>query len=75
MYDVSLFRVGAGKEKLDFDAIENQKDQKFEIERIFYDQGYTHASGNYAADIALLILKTTIEFKSYITPVCIPYGK
>lgn len=73
-YDVSQFRVGVGKEKLSYDAIENQKEQKFEVERIFYDPGYNHATGNYASDIVLIVLKTTIEFKSYITPICIPYG-
>lgn len=66
--------MAVGKEKLDFDAIENQKDQKFEVERIFYESGYNHATGNYAADIVIIVLKTTIEFRSYITPICIPYG-
>lgn len=73
-YDVSQFRVAVGKEKLGFDAIENQKEQKFEVERIFYEPGYNHATGNYASDIVLIVLKNTIEFKSYITPICIPYG-
>lgn len=73
-YDVSLFRVGVGKEKLGYDTIENQKEQKFEVERIFYEPGYNHATGNYAADIVLIVLKNTIEFHSYITPICIPYG-
>ncbi|XP_055325237.1 modular serine protease-like isoform X1 [Sitodiplosis mosellana] len=73
-YDLSQFRVAVGKEKLGFDAIENQKEQKFEVERIFYEPGYNHATGNYASDIVLIVLKNTIEFKSYITPICIPYG-
>lgn len=73
-YDVSLFRVAAGKEKLGYEAVENQKDQKFEVERIFYEPGYNHATGNFIADIVLVVLKTTIEFRSYITPICIPYG-
>lgn len=69
-----MFRIGVGKEKLDYNAIENQKEQKFEVERIFYEPGYNHATGNYAADIVLIVLKTTIDFRSYITPICIPYG-
>lgn len=73
-YDVALFRVGVGKEKLEYESIENQKEQKFEVERIFYDNGYNHATGNYAADIVLVVLKSTIDFRSYITPICIPYG-
>lgn len=73
-YDVSLFRVGVGKEMLSFDAIERQKDQKFGIEKLFYDPGYSHATGNFAADIVLLILNAPIEFRSYIGPICIPYG-
>lgn len=73
---LSLFfiSIAAGKERLGYDAIENQKEQKFEVERIYYEPGYSHATGNYAADIVLVILKTTIEFRSYITPICIPYG-
>lgn len=72
--DVSSFRIAVGKEKLDYDAIENQRDQKFEIERIFHDPGYSDSTSNYVADIVLIILKTPIQFESYITPVCIPYG-
>lgn len=45
-FDPSLFRVGVGKEKLDYDAIEKQQEQKFEVERIFHDPGYNHATGN-----------------------------
>lgn len=32
------------------------------------------AAGKYAADIVLIILKTEIEFRSYIAPICIPYN-
>jgi len=73
-YDVSLFRVAAGKVNLDYYAIEDLKVQQFEVERIIQDPGYSDASGNYAADIALIILRTSIEFRPYITPICIPYG-
>lgn len=73
-YNVSLFQVAVGKEKHDYNAIENQKDQKFEVERIFYDPNYSHATGNYAADIVLIVLKSVIEFKSYIAPICFPHG-
>lgn len=72
--DVSLFRIAVGKEKLDFEAIENQRDQKFEIERIFHEPGYNDVTSNYAADIVLIVLKTSIQFEAYIAPICIPYG-
>lgn len=54
--------------------MEKLRDQKFEVERIFYDPGYNDVTGNFAADIVLVVLKTTIEFQAYIGPVCIPYG-
>lgn len=66
--------MAAGKEKIGYDAIENQNVQKFAVERIFYEPGYNHGTSNYAANIVLVILKMSIEFKSYITPICIPYG-
>lgn len=73
-YNESLFRVGVGKEMIDYDAIENQKEQKFAVERIHYDPGYSHATGNFAADIVLVVLKSTIQFESHVAPICIPYG-
>lgn len=73
-FDVSLFRIVAGKEMLDLKAREAYSTQEFEVERIYYEPGYNDATGNYAADIVMIILKSTIEFKSYITPICIPYG-
>lgn len=73
-FEASMFRVAAGKEKLSYDAIENQKDQKFEVELFLNDPGYSHATSNYAADIALVVLKTSIEFRSHIVPICFPYG-
>lgn len=73
-FEASLFRVAAGKEKLKYDAIENQKDQKFEVEKILYEQGYNHATSNFVADIVLVVLTTSIEFRSHIAPICFPYG-
>lgn len=73
-FESILFRVAAGKETLEYDAIENQKDQKFEVEQILYEHGYNHATSNYASDIALIVLNTPIEFRSHIAPICIPYG-
>lgn len=73
-YDVSFFRVAVGKASIDYLQTEDLKAQFFDVERIFYDNGYNDLSGNFNADIVLVILKTTIEFRAHIAPICIPYG-
>lgn len=70
-YDVSLYRIAVGSEKHDYYAVENRR---FEIERISFDPGFNRNTGKYAADVALIILKTAINFKSYTTPVCVPWA-
>lgn len=73
--DASLFRVAAGKEKLEYDSDnENLQVQKFEVERVIQEPGYNDVTGNYAADIAMVVLKKTIIFQAHIAPICIPYG-
>lgn len=73
-YDAKLFRVAVGKASIDYLSTEDLKAQYFEVERIFYNDGYDDFTGNYIADIVMVILKTTIEFKGHIVPICIPYG-
>lgn len=73
-YDVSIFRVAAGKEKFGYDILETKPIQKFEVERIFYDPSYNDYNGNYVADLVLIILRTSIKFQQHISPICIPYG-
>lgn len=73
-FDPTSFRVAAGKERLEYDAYENPKDQKFMVNEILYDEDYNHATSNFASDIALIVLNGTIEFRSHIAPICIPYG-
>lgn len=73
--DASLYRIAAGKEKLDYDAIdEGLQVQKFEVERIFVFTGYNDVTGNYQADIAMAVLKKTITFQAHVVPICIPYN-
>lgn len=72
--DASLFRVAAGKEKLEYSDDESLRVQKFEVERVIQEPGYNDVTGNYAADIALVVLKKTIIFEAHIAPICIPYG-
>lgn len=75
LVDPSLFRVAAGKEKLDFNADnENLAVQKFEVERIYLDPGYNDITTNFEADIALVVMKKTITFQAHIAPICIPHG-
>lgn len=73
-YNASLFRVAVGKASIDYLSTEDLRAQYFDVERIFYDDGYADVSGNFAADIVMVILKNTIEFQAHIAPICIPYG-
>lgn len=73
-YPASQFRVAVGKAALDYLSTEDLRAQYFDVERIFYDDGYADVTGNFAADIVMIILKTTIEFQAHIAPICIPYG-
>lgn len=73
--DVSFFRVAAGKKKLAYSSSENYDEQKFEVEHIHYPSQYNDSIGYYFADIVLIVLKTPIEFKSYISPICLPFGE
>lgn len=72
---MSLFRIAAGKEKSEYDSIEKFDEQKFEVEHIHYDSEYQDLIGHFFADIVIIVLKTPIEFKSYIGPICIPFGR
>lgn len=73
--DASMFRVAAGKEKLLYDSYEEHEEQQFEVERIHYDREYKGSSEHFLADIVIVVLKTSIEFKSHIKPICLPFGK
>lgn len=72
-FDVSDFRIVAGKFKRDFDGDENLKTQVFSVEKMHYVDGYSDVSGLFASDIVILVLSTYIEFKTHITPICIDY--
>lgn len=72
--DTSLFRVAAGKTLLDYNAVERFRDQKFEVEWLYFEPGYSDYADNYLSDVAVLVLKTSIIFESYIGPICFPYG-
>lgn len=73
-YDASLFKVAAGKQKIDIDAEEELKTTVVDVERVFYDEGYNDVTGNFAADVVLIILRKPLEFQAHIAPICIPYG-
>lgn len=72
-FDNSEFRVVAGKFKRDFTAEEDLKTQTLSIERINYLDGYSDLAGLFASDIVIITLKSYIEFKTYIAPICIEY--
>lgn len=72
-YSPTFFRVAAGKTFSDFTAVESSL--SFNVKEIIYVKDkYADYSNNYLGDIALLILDPMIEFRSGISPICIPYG-
>lgn len=73
-YPASQYSVAAGKFKREYSAAEDLKAQFFAVERIHYPEGYYDIAGLYASDIVLVILNSYIEFKTYIVPICMPYG-
>lgn len=74
VYSASLFVVGVGKSTYEFATIENLKPQFSNVERIYYDSDYHDAEANFQADIAIIVLKSVIEFRSHIAPICLPFG-
>lgn len=72
-FDVSEFRVVAGKFKRDFNGDENLKIQTFSLDKIHFVDGYSDVAGLFASDIVLIVLNTFIEFKTHISPICIEY--
>lgn len=73
-FDVSEFRVIAGKDQYDSNTHEDFATKTLEIENIFGDLSYNGASANYTADIVIIVLKSYIEFDSHIGPICVTYG-
>ncbi|KAL0134167.1 hypothetical protein PUN28_001181 [Cardiocondyla obscurior] len=53
-----------------WNATNQSKTQTFEVEKSIKHSGYS--TTNYNNDIALLKLKTAIEFKGFMRPVCLP---
>lgn len=72
VYDKDGFNIAVGKTVRDYAGHEEYKAQFFAIEEILYIDGYNDVSGNYANDIALVVLDKFIEFHSYIVPICLP---
>lgn len=74
-FDISEFRVIAGKFNRDFDSKEDLKVQPFSIERLYYSDSYKDAKALFEYDIALAILDSYLEFNIHISPICIDYDE
>lgn len=73
-FNESLYRIKAGKMYREFDDIrETVKVQSLSINKITNLDAFSGANTSYLGDIAILLLDTFIEFKTYISPVCIEY--
>ena len=65
------FMIVVGKYNRNYTADELLPTQSFEISEIHPDSRYNGFIGFYMSDIALIILKGSIEFKPHILPICI----
>lgn len=72
-FDAHHFAVGVGKYYRDYYAHEPIKAQLLSVAEIHHKPEYTDIDGLYFSDIALLILKEYIVFKSYVKPICLDY--
>lgn len=69
------YHVVAGKFFRQFsDPRERNQFQTVNVQRIEYPDGYLHYDGQFANDIALLILATGIEYRPHIAPACINFN-
>lgn len=71
-YNTDAYEVVVGKSFRQYEAREEYKPQFFEIQDIFFIDGYNDYASFYANDIVLIILNKYIEFHSFIVPVCLP---
>lgn len=73
-HKATQFMVKAGKSLREFDdSTEVTKVQSFFVKEIHGRKTYNDRSGDFVDDIALLLLAQFIEFKTYISPICIKY--
>lgn len=70
-YATSMFRIAVGKFYRDFNHPDEVEFQQFAIENIDYDETYRDIEGFYTADMAIVVLKSFVEYKVHIAPVCI----
>lgn len=69
--NLTVFRVVVGKTLVQYNAIEPLKPQFSEIVDVKYSEYFRSYEGQYAADLSIVILKNTIEFRMHIAPACI----
>lgn len=68
------YRIVAGKFYREFnDPREKNNYQVLNVEKINYPSEYEHKEGLYANDVAVVIVKNHIEYKTHIAPICIDY--
>lgn len=73
IYHASLYRVVAGKKSMIYTSDDDHKakSQYLEVKKIITAGGFTEY---YDADIAMIITRSNIKFKSHIAPICLPFG-
>lgn len=72
-FEISEFRVVAGKFFREFESEESLKTQTFSIDRLHRIETYEDTKGLLGKDIAVLILNTYLDFSTYIAPACLDY--
>lgn len=75
MYPAKQFKVVAGNFYHKFnDLRESNNLQVLDVVSIHYPDTYFDREGLFADDIAVLVVRKFIEFKSFIAPICIDYS-
>lgn len=73
-YEISAYRVVAGKYFRELESRENQQTQTRHIIRLLHMDGYNDYRGLYENDIAILVLNAHFDFDPHISPACLDYA-
>ncbi|XP_060871702.1 uncharacterized protein LOC132945906 isoform X2 [Metopolophium dirhodum] len=69
-----LYKIAVGKYSRNFTIIDNEFTKIMNVEIVYLNEHYYGASGYYADDIAIIMLKTRISFSIGVTPVCVNWS-
>lgn len=69
----NAFKIALGKYSSDF-STRQPAEQIRDVSQIIVQPHYQDLFGNYGSDIAVIVLKTNVQFSPFVTPVCIDWN-